>query len=52
MMALQRGVVPPTRAAATAAWFLSKFQRIGGFHVCTNPDYEVRFDAMRLCATI
>lgn len=42
MLALQRGVVPPARVASTVSWFLSTFQRIGGFHCCTNPDYEVR----------
>lgn len=42
MIALQRGVVPSARMASTAAWFLQSFQRIGGFHVCSNPDYEVR----------
>ena len=41
MLALQRGVVPPARVASTTAWFLASFQRIGGFHVCSNPDYEV-----------
>ena len=42
MIALQRGIVPAERAASVVAWFLEYFQRIGGFHCCTNPDYEVR----------
>ena len=40
LLALDRGLVPENRKPSVRKWFLANYQRPGGFHCCTNPDFE------------
>jgi hypothetical protein len=40
LMALDRGIAAQSRRESVRRWFLAHYQRPGGFHVCTNPDFE------------
>ena len=40
LLALDRGLVPDNRLAATRKWFLANYKNPGSFHCGHNPDFE------------
>ena len=40
LLALDRGLVPAERMAATRKWLLANYKNPGGFHCGNNPDFE------------
>ena len=40
LLALDRGLAPEDRRPSVRKWFLANYKRPGGFHCCTNPDFE------------
>ena len=40
LLALDRGLVPENRVGTARKWLLAHYRNPGGFHCCTNPDYE------------